>query len=354
MEQNLKGQMVSGRYVRSSPWEGIAKLANIWAGKSMGEEAAKKEQDLAQLLKAKEYSNVNAGLNQFYGTPEFAQQGPTQEGGNIPVQPAVAPNRQLALATLLAPEGGATSKALASKIAEQEFAGPKVHNVSPGGALIDEKTGKLIYQAPYRPLAGDFGMGNGEGHFNKKGDYIAPGGVFIGKTEVSKDREIVRAANELRQGLKELKPEDIKGTESVLGDVTQGGPISYLAKQFKNPAVSAQTKVNTSSVMQLLQNLPPGPASDKDIMMAKSSFPGYGNAEDLQKWVDNTTALLERKIGNANSKYGSEDWYGAQGISAKTPPVVVNEEDKAALAWANANPNDPRSAKIKQRLSGVR
>jgi hypothetical protein len=248
----------------------------------------------------------------------------------------------MALATLLAPQGGETSRAIASKLLEQEFAGPKMHNVTPGGALVDEKTGKVVYQAPYRPLAGGGGVGEmdgGEGRFNKKGDYIAPGGVFIGKTEVAKDREIARSANELRQGLKEISPEDIKKTETIWGDVSQGGPISYLAKKLDNPAVSAQAKINASSVMQTLQNLPPGPASDKDIAQARSSFPGYGNAKDLQDWVKNTNLMLERKINNVNAKYGSEDWYGAQGISTKdkTPAGNVRTVKRTGKVTSGAN-----------------
>ena len=355
MEQNLQGQMVSGRFVGASPLQGLANMLNIYSGKKSNENLAQKEQDIAQKQQMAQSNNLQQGLNQYYGTPEFTQQGQTPTGGNIPVQAATQPNRQMALATLLAPEGGASSKAIAAKLLEQEFEKPKKSVVAPGGALVDEQTGKVIYQAPYRPLAGN-GMGgidDGEGHFNKKGDYIAPGGVFIGKTEVAKDREIARAANELRQGLKQLSPEDIKATESVLGDVTQSGFKKYIASQMKNPALAAQAKVNTSSVMQTLQNLPPGPASDKDIMQAKSSFPGYGNAKDLQDWVNNTNSLLERKIGNVNSKYGSENWYGTQGISTNAPSIT-NPQDQAALAWANANPNDPRAAQIKQRLSGAK
>ena len=347
MTDNLQGQMVSGRFVGASPWEGIAKLANIYVGKSMGEEAAQKEQDLAQMLRAKENANLQQGLNQYYGTPEFTQQGPTPEGGNIPVQAAVAPNRQMALATLLNPEGGAKSTAIASKLLEQEFEKPKKSVVAPGGALIDEQTGKVIYQAPYRPLAGDGGMGDGEGRYNKKGDWIAPGGAFIGKTEVSKDREIIRTANELRQGLAEIKPEDVQKTATVFGDVSQGGVKGYLAKQLGSEAVSAQAKVNASAVMQTLQNLPPGPASDKDIAQAKSSFPGYGNAKDLQEWIVNTNSMLERKINNANQKYGSESWYGAAPVTTKKQ---VSADDQEALDWANSNPNDPRAKQIKQRL----
>jgi len=52
---------------------------------------------------------------------------------------------------------------------------------------VDEK-GKVIYQAPFKPEAGT-GLGE-DGGYNKKGDWITPNGIFIGKSEVAKDREI--------------------------------------------------------------------------------------------------------------------------------------------------------------------
>jgi len=189
--------------------------------------------------------------------------------------------------------------------------------VAPGGALISP-TGQVLYQAPYKPEPG----ADQDGGYNRKGDWITPNGIFIGKSEVAKDREIVRSANELRQGISNISPSDVKKTDTILGDVTQGGVKGYLAKQFGSEAVAAQAKINASSVMQTLQNLPPGPASDKDIAQAKSSFPGYGNAKALEEWMTNTNAMLERKINNANQKYGSESWYGANGISSK--PSVKN------------------------------
>jgi hypothetical protein len=331
-----QGQMIGNRYVGASPWQFLGNLAQQYVGQKDLEDIDQKELKIAEILKAKEAANLQQGFNQLYGTKEFAQQGPTIEGGNIPVQPATAPNRQLALATLLSPDSGAAAKMIGSRIADLEFDQPKLHTVAPGGALVGPD-GKLIYQAPFKPTGGvGDGMGgmDGEGRFNKKGDYIAPGGVFIGKTEVAKDREIARAANELRQDLQKLKPEDIKNTETILGDVTQSGFKKYLASQFGNPALAAQAKVNTSAVMQTLQNLPPGPASDKDIMQAKSSFPGYGNAKDLQDWVDNTQALLARKIANVNQKYGSENWYGAQGISTNAPSGGGDLQSAAAAELA--------------------
>jgi hypothetical protein len=125
MNQNLQGQMVSGRYVGASPLEGLANLLNIYAGQKSSENLAQKEKNIIQQQQMAQNANLQQGLNEFYGTPEFTQQGPTPTGGNIPVQPAMPANRQTALATLLAPAGGATSKAIAAKLIEKEFEVPK-------------------------------------------------------------------------------------------------------------------------------------------------------------------------------------------------------------------------------------
>jgi hypothetical protein len=226
---------------------------------------------------------------------------------------ATKANPQLALAKALKSEtdvGHTLLPALVKNVVPED----KYQVVAPGGALVD-RSGKVIYQAPFKP-SGDGGIGAGGG-FNKKGDWIAPNGAIIGKTEIAKDRETIRTANELRQGLEEITPQDVKKTATVLGDVSQGGFKGYLAKQFGSDAVSAQNKINASAVMQTLQNLPPGPASDKDIMQAKSSFPGYGSEKDLNEWITNTKAMLDRKINNANQKYGSESWYGATAVTTK-------------------------------------
>ena len=83
--------------------------------------------------------------------------------------------------------------------------------------------------------------------------------------------------------------------------------------------------------------------------MARSSFPGYGNAQALQAWVDNTNNMLQQKVGNYEQKYGGMSWYGnANPIQANAPKL--SPQDQEALAWANANPKDPRSADIKKRL----
>ena len=321
--QQPTGQMVSGRYVPTSFFQNLAPVANMLTGAYLQNKGDEQAKALAAELRGTRTTEMDA-INQAIANKDWAK---AQQ--------------------LINSSTTGAGKEMLPRLLERNIPALEKPQVVPKGGALIGPDGKIIFRNP-GAAEGEGGVSS-TGTFNKKGDWVAPG-LFIGKAEVAKDREIARAANELRQGLQELKPEDIKATETILGDVTQSGMKKYLASQLGNPALKAQAKVNASAVMQTLQNLPPGPASDKDIMQAKSSFPGYGNAQDLQDWVDNTNAMLERKINNVNAKYGTEDWYGAQGISAKTPTTTLNKADQEALDWANANPNDPRAAKIKKRL----
>jgi hypothetical protein len=156
-------------------------------------------------------------------------------------------------------------------------------------------------------------MQDGEGGFDKKGNFITPSGAVFNQSELKKDREVVTGAELLKKALNNISPQDVKATDTLFGDVTQGGVKGFLAKQILPKGaetLAAQNKVNASGVMQILNNLPPGPASDKDIAQAKSTFPGYGNAEALQKWIDNTNNMLDQKFATYQDKYGSMKWYG--------------------------------------------
>jgi hypothetical protein len=308
MEQP-QGQMISGHYVAPSWTQQIAPLAKAAIGTGLSQSLDEKQLKLAEALrgeKTTENKAISDAINKKDWTLASELIANSKTGAGKEYMPLIA------------------------KYLVPEQRKPQV--VAPGGALVDE-SGKLIYQAPYKPMAGEsMGGIDGEGRFNKKGDFITPTGTPIFKSEVIKDREIVRTADLLRKGLDKISDEDIKKSDTILGDVTQVNPNkSFLAKKVGfEDAVTAQTKINSSSVMQLLQNLPPGPASDKDIQMARSTFPGYGSEKALKEWIVNTKANLQDKINMTNQKYGTENWYGAQSISSDS----VGGGDLAAAAAA--------------------
>jgi hypothetical protein len=325
-QQQPSGQMVSGRYVAPSFFQYAAPLFQAYTGaklaektdkqlaeeyKKLGEEKKAESERLAKALRGQETVTEMAGP---YG------QGVGMGGANVPMPTATMqgqPDFRGAVETIMQNRLGTGREMLPALMQQAYPEARKPVVVAPGGALVDEK-GKVIYQAPFKPEAG---AGGEDGGYNKKGDWITPNGIFIGKSEVSKDREIAFTADQVRQGLKQITPEDVKKSASIFGSVTGSGPINYLVQQAGSPAVAAQTKINASSVMQILNNLPPGPASDKDIENAKSTFPGYGNEKALNDWIKNTRETLDRKVNSLNQKYGSENWYGNVGLSSSPQPA---------------------------------
>lgn len=141
MNQNLQGQMVSGRYVGASPWEGIAKLANIYVGQSLGEDASKREQELALKLRQQGVGEVSDILSLAQGRPASQQElaGPAYQGVAPSVQyPAIEANTQSALAKALtgvSPQAQALAPALMQN-------------------LLPKKTDKLIEYDTYKAQGG--------------------------------------------------------------------------------------------------------------------------------------------------------------------------------------------------------
>lgn len=120
-QNNMQGQMVSGRYVGASPWQGIANLANIAVGKSIAEEADTKQQAIADKLRNLGQEEVYNIMATAKGRPAGQEQiaGPydVSQGIKAPTiqYPEIKPNQDMALTMAAAartPEGRAFAPAL--------------------------------------------------------------------------------------------------------------------------------------------------------------------------------------------------------------------------------------------------
>lgn len=119
--QNMEGQMVSGRYVGASPWQGIANLYSIYEGKKLGEEADTKQQAIADKLRRlgqDEVSNImttakgrEASQQEMAGPYDVSQgiQKPVIDYAAIKANPDAALTMAAAAQT---PEGRAFAPAL--------------------------------------------------------------------------------------------------------------------------------------------------------------------------------------------------------------------------------------------------
>lgn len=85
MADNLQGQMVSGRYVGASPWQGIANMYAAYTGNQMAKEADRKQAELAQMLRQQTMQDIQA-----YGEAITPRAG-------VEAKPEVIPQGQTAL-----------------------------------------------------------------------------------------------------------------------------------------------------------------------------------------------------------------------------------------------------------------
>jgi len=361
-QQQPQEQMVSGRVAPINPLAAFLPALNTYQGMNLQKNAESEQKKLADLVRGETNTKNEAIINAMLGKdyqPAIAPEIQRDDMGNVMLnvqeQSGQKPDMRQALALALK-SGTPLGESLTPTILGQLTKQPETVKLGQGETLGQLVNGvyKPLYSAPAKEepktemrrnyltakeegYPGSFmdyeryvsglrhpniniGVGapqGGAGGFDKKGNWITANGVPINHSEIIKDREIVKTANDLREGLADISPKDVQKQATFLGNVTEGGPKGYIAKQLGLDALKAQVKINASAVQQTLQNLPPGPASDKDIMQAKSTFPGYGDAGALQDWIDNTNKMLDRKIRNTNEKYGSPNWYGAVGIESK-------------------------------------
>jgi len=361
-QQQPQEQMVSGRVAPINPLQAFLPALNTYQGMNLQKNAESEQKKLADMIRGERQNELQGIINEAFGSQDYKPASNSDsidlDGNVIPsVTPQVgtAPNMKNAYSKALLsqfPEANALASGFYSQLNKQ----PEIVKTNQG-----EKVGQLI-NGVYKPLyenpakeepktemhrnyllakeqgyPGSFvdyekyvyglrhpstkisiggGAGiaqDGEGGFDKKGNFITPSGAVFNQSELKKDREVVTGAELLKKALNNISPQDVKATDTLFGDVTQGGVKGFLAKQVLPKGaetLAAQNKVNASGVMQILNNLPPGPASDKDIAQAKSTFPGYGNAKALQDWIDNTNNMLDQKFATYQDKYGSMKWYG--------------------------------------------
>jgi hypothetical protein len=105
--QQPQGQIVSGQYVKASPLQYFANLANLYAGQKTGEEATQKAEDYAKAIRASKAVSEQSILNKILGTPDQATELAGPYAGKVPmpmaVKPGAAPDLAGALREINAP-----------------------------------------------------------------------------------------------------------------------------------------------------------------------------------------------------------------------------------------------------------
>jgi hypothetical protein len=138
--------------------------------------------------------------------------------------------------------------------------------------------------------------------FDKTGRYTNQYGQIFPATEMSKNRTGFQSAETLLSKLNTITASDIKQAEGL--DYTSGETAKQIGGRLFSKTLKAQTKIAASQLLEQIEKLPPGSASDADMRVSKTDFPGYGNADALEAWVKRTKELLEQSLERQADLYG--------------------------------------------------
>jgi hypothetical protein len=158
---------------------------------------------------------------------------------------------------------------------------------------------------PEQQRKADAGAGEEKaGFIGKTGAYRNIYGEVIPGSEMSKQRKGFQSAEDLLQKLNSVDYTDVVNAESIF-DYASGGELKKgIGGKVDPKTVAAQTKIAASQLLQQINSLPPGSASDADMRQAAKEFPGYGNAENLKNWINRTKSLLQASLERQSDQYG--------------------------------------------------
>lgn len=161
------------------------------------------------------------------------------------------------------------------------------------------------------------------GPVGKAGAYRDVRGVVYGPAAMKGFRGEFGTLTKMIDLLNQVTPDDVKQAESWIDWTTTNKEIGG---KVAGKTLNAQTKIAAAQLLEQINSLPPGAASDADMKAAAKSFPGYGNPEALARWVNNTKATAARYASELNDNFN----FGKK-IDV-TPPIELRSGRGAAPA----------------------
>jgi hypothetical protein len=349
-QQMPEGQMISGRFVAPSWTQQLAGLVNAGTGAYFANQAEDKQLKLAEKLRQDQ-------LMTQQGIMEAIDKGDTKKALSIAsTRPEFGKDFIAPLMANVIPKAPAPP-APTTDMQNFQFAKER--------GEIPQNMGFLGYQKYVKQLSKDtdtqdnMSMVNNNGipvgRFDKTGRYISPQGrVFPASavTEAQKEHDVTM---ELTNKLNNLTKGDIKNAFGSVMDYT-GSKVGQMVG--RKDVVDAQNKINSIQIKNVLDNLSQlkGASSDKEMAQMIKDFPAYtADPVIMERWTDRAAKTANRFLKRSEQRFGFDTEYAQEDRFAGNkekdkPSAKVSTQDQEALAWANANPNDPRSAQIKQRL----
>lgn len=173
--------------------------------------------------------------------------------------------------------------------------------------------------------AGDGTMVGTAGPVGKAGAYRDIDGTVFGVTEMKNVRSEFTEGQKLLDSLNKVTAQDLKDAESYVDWTTAGVTKGFASSK----TLSAQTKLAASQLVEQINSLPPGSASDADMRAAMKSFPGYTDPEALRLWVNRTKDKLQSRLGDISTQFNFKQKITSSGdltFSKGKQPVKINTQ----------------------------
>ena len=175
------------------------------------------------------------------------------------------------------------------------------------------------------------------GPVGKTGAYKNVFGDIIPGTEISKQRVGFLKAETLLSKLNAIDYDTVQKAEANF-DYTEPGVTKTIGSRVFGSTVQAQTKIAAAQLLEQIEKLPPGSASDADMRASLRDFPGYGNAKNLADWVDRTKAQLAQSLARQTELYGFKQTVQPTApISPKKGQSKAEEKPAAQGEWKLLN-----------------
>ncbi len=188
-------------------------------------------------------------------------------------------------------------------------------------------------------------------------DQLAKKGKILPGGEIS----AVAEANAITKQLGDLES-NLGASKLTGGGLLQGlkrkgyGLLGSVTGSNKEADEIKSLESNQGQTAQIVgKYLEGGKLTDTDIERYKSMLPSVGDTEKVRSGKVASLKKLVSDRQQALAKGYGEAGYDVSGISLadKVPEQAARPQDNAAKAWAEANPQDPRAAKILQKLGGA-
>jgi hypothetical protein len=308
--QPPQGQMISGHYVAPSFLQQLNPIANILAGQAVGERADTKQAQMAEALRTQGDAAVQKVMATFKQNPQAG----VQEAAKLQQFPQV----KALLPTL--------AKALESPTSVQEF------------QYAQQNPAFAEYQTNLKRAGGtNLNVNTGQHGFDNalklRSDFRAE--------PIYKGFEETKAAKlQIDQAAKMATPAgDLAAATKIMKILDPGSVVRESELGMAMAATGVEDKVRNYAQM-VIDGTKLTPNQRKDFTDLSSKLYN-ASAEQFNQKRDEYSGIAQRNKLDVDAAVG-----GAAPIKS-TP---LNVQDQQALQWANAHPNDPRSAQIKQKL----